>query len=76
MNDSLKKQKIKTRIETEEDFIYCPRLSNSIKNVLKAHPDGIDNERIAKIMLTTEQTVETLFQSAIKKIRNFLKIKV
>ncbi|MDD5650812.1 MAG: hypothetical protein PHF86_10430 [Candidatus Nanoarchaeia archaeon] len=75
MNNHLNKEELKEKIENDEDFIYCPRLGNSIKNLLKVHPEGIDNERIAKVMLMTEEEVEEVFQNAVKKIQSFLKMR-
>lgn len=68
------KRSAQEKIQSEEDFCYCPRLGNSIKNLIEKNPDGLQNERIAKVLLTTEEDVEKLFESAIKKLRSCLKI--
>ena len=65
----------KERILEEIDFCYCPRLSNSITNLVEKNPDGVDNERIAKVLLTTEEEVEKIFESALVKLRKSLGIK-
>jgi hypothetical protein len=67
--------KIKKQINNDSDFIYCPRLGNSIKKLLDIYPDGVDNKRIAKLLLMKEEEVEDVFNSALKKIRKNLKIK-
>lgn len=67
-------QKIKKRIEEEEDFIYCPRLKNSLNALVQKNPMGIDNERIAKVMLITEEEVEELYNSAVEKIKRGLSL--
>ena len=67
-------QKIKQQINTNKDFIYCPRLGNSINKLLEIYPNGVDNERIAKLLLMTEDEVEETFQSALEKIRKGLKL--
>lgn len=59
----------KERIETEEDYIHCPHSKNSLKNLIQKNPEGIDNERIAKVLMISEQEVEDTFESAISKIR-------
>lgn len=69
------KEKIKEKIETEEDFIYCPRLGNSLDKFVEKNPDGVDDEKIAKVLLIETEEVETIFQSAISKIRKNLKLK-
>jgi len=38
---------LKHKIDTEEDFVYCPRLKNSLSNFINKHPNGVDNVRIA-----------------------------
>lgn len=63
------KKTAKERIENETDFCYCPRLSNSITNLVEKNPDGVDNERIAKVLLLTEDEVDEIFESALVKLR-------
>lgn len=65
---------IKYKILNDEDFIYCPRLGNSINNLMNLNPNGVDNERIAKVLLIEETEVENIFQNAIEKIRKIMKI--
>jgi len=65
---------IKLKIETEDDFIYCPRLGNSLKKLIEKNPDGVDESRIAKVLLISEEEVKELFDSAISKIRNLMEI--
>ncbi|MEX1013873.1 MAG: hypothetical protein WDZ80_01815 [Candidatus Paceibacterota bacterium] len=69
-----KDKDLKQRVLEEEDFIYCPRLRNSVSKMIEKNPEGIDNERIAKVMLMEEEEVETVFQSAILKLRKILKV--
>lgn len=68
------REKIKDKIGTEDDFIYCPRLSNSVEQFMKNNPEGADNKKIAKVLLMEEEEVEEIFQSAIRKIRERLNI--
>ena len=70
-----KKDDIKELILKDEDFIYCPRLGNSLKKLIEKNPDGVDDERIAKVLLMTEEEVQGAFNRAIQKIRNTLKLK-
>ena len=73
----MKKNKKTTqeRVNEEIDFCYCPRLSNSIENLIEKNPDGIDNERIAKVLLLSEDEVENIFESALRKLRKVLGVK-
>lgn len=68
------KDNVKELIDTDEDFIYCPRLGNSLKKLMDKNPDGVDDERIAKVLLLEEEEVEGIFASAIKKIRKSMGI--
>ena len=68
-------EETKRRINEEEDFIYCPRLENSIKAMINKNPNGVDDERISRVLLITEDEVKSLYNSAIKKLRKFLGIK-
>lgn len=60
---------IMDKIYNDEDFIYCPRLGNSLEKLIEKNPDGVDDERISKVLLIEEGEVQTLFENAIKKIR-------
>jgi len=73
---SKKKTKKSTQhlIYNDDDYIYCPRLGNSLAKLIELNPDGVDNERIAKVLMMEEQEVEDIFESAIKKIRKIMKI--
>jgi len=67
-----KKKEVKDKIHEDEDFIYCPRLGNSLAKLIEKNPEGVDDERIAKVLLMEEDEVKTLFASAIVKLRKSL----
>jgi len=64
-----KNKEIKKKIMEDEDFIYCPRLGNSIERLIDKNPEGVDDERIAKVLLIEEEEVQSIFMQAIEKIR-------
>ena len=64
------KKMLKTKIMEDEDFVYCPRLGNSLKKMIEKHPDGIDDERIQKALLLSAKELEEIYESAIKKLRD------
>lgn len=64
---------IKKKIMEDEDFVYCPRLGNSLSKLIEKYPDGVDDERIQKILLLSEKEVNEIYESAIKKLRDALK---
>lgn len=69
------KNKLKKKIENDPDFIYCPRLGNSLKIFLEKYPEGVEDSKIAKNLLIEEEDVEAIFQSAINKIRKSMGVK-
>ena len=72
MNKKKNKDDIHYLIHNDEDFIHCPRLGNSVKKLIEKNPEGIGNERIAKVLLMDESEVEKTFNSAIVKLRKAL----
>jgi hypothetical protein len=66
------KERLQRKIEEDSDFIYCPRLNNSMDSFIRTHPDGVDNERISKVLLVDEEEVRSIFESALRKIRKKL----
>lgn len=65
---------VKKKISEEEDFIYCPRLGNSLIKLIEKNPDGVTDERIQKVLLVSEAELEEHYNSAIKKLRKALKV--
>jgi len=59
----------KERVEAEEDYIYCPHSKNSLKVLVQKNPEGVSNERIAKVLMMTEEEVEETYESALNKIK-------
>lgn len=69
------KKILQKKIKEEEDFIYCPRLSNSLENLLDKNPNGVDDERIKKVLLISDKELESLYNSALNKLRDALGVK-
>jgi len=67
------KKAVKTRIMTEEDFIYCPRLGNSLERLLEKNPDGVDDDRIEKVLLIPKKEINKHYEQIILKLKNLLK---
>jgi hypothetical protein len=62
-------QTLKELIATDDDFIYCPKFNNSIKKLLTNHPNGLTLDRIAKVLLMTEDEVKQIYKTVLKKMR-------
>ena len=67
------KKVLRKRIIEDPDFIYCPRLGNSLKKLIDKHPEGIDDERIEKVLLMSAKEVEATYNSALEKLRKVMK---
>lgn len=63
------KEAIKQKIMEEEDFIYCPRLGNSVKNLIESNSEGVDYERMSKVLLMSVDEIQVIYAAAVKKIR-------
>ena len=70
MSKKKSKEDIKNFIHTKEDFIHCPRLGNSLEKLIEKNPDGVGDDRIAKVLLITEEEVKSIFATAIQKLRD------
>lgn len=66
------KESLMEMIYHDEDYIYCPRLGNSLKKLIDKNPDGVDTERIAKVLLMSEEEVEKIFEESLIKLRKKL----
>jgi hypothetical protein len=69
-------QDLKKRVETEPDFIDCPEYDNSLKKFVDAHPNGVDEKTIAKVMVATKDEVKKIYQSAIQNLRARLPVNI
>jgi hypothetical protein len=63
------KNTLRKKIKEDPDFVYCPRLGNSLSKLVDKHPDGIDDERIEKVLLMSAKEVQKIYESALKKLR-------
>jgi DNA-binding NarL/FixJ family response regulator len=64
----------KNKIKNNEDYINCPKFRFSIKELINRYPEGVSNEAIAKALNISTQEVQEIYQSAIKKIQEELKL--
>lgn len=67
---------LKHKIQTDPDFINCPEFDNSLKKFADAHPNGVDEKTIAKVMMVTKDEVKKIYQSAIQNLRSKLPVNI
>jgi len=63
------KDEIQRRIKEEEDYILCPKCSNSITKFLAKNPDGVDDGVISRFLMITEEKVKEIYAEAVKMLR-------
>ena len=63
------------RLSTDRDFVLAPRFNNSLKELLKANPGGVEDKAIAEALGVSRDEVEALYQSAVKKLRRSMGVR-
>jgi hypothetical protein len=63
------KEDILKKVREDEDYIRCPKCSNSLIKFLAKNSDGVDNSVIARLLMIPEEQVEILYQEAVAKLR-------
>lgn len=57
------------RVAEEEDYIRCPKFSNSLTKFLAKNSEGAENSVIARLLMIPEEKVEEIYDEAVKKLR-------
>lgn len=57
------------KILEDEDYIRCPKFSNSLNRFTAKNSEGTENSTIARLLMLSEEEVEQKFQEAIKMLR-------
>lgn len=63
------KTDIQKRINEEEDYIRCPKFSNSLTKFVSKNSDGVEDSTIARLLMIPEEKVQEIYQEAVKKLR-------
>jgi hypothetical protein len=67
-NDTQKK------IKEDEDYIRCPKFSNSLNKFVAKNSEGVENSTIARLLMISEEEVQEIYEEAVEKLRkNMLK---
>ena len=64
------KAEIQLKIATEEDYIRCPKLDNSLNKFTAHKSEGVDNATIARLLMMSEEEVEKVYQEAVQMLRD------
>ena len=70
----MNKEELKKLIDSDDDTIYSPKNSNSLKEFLKNNPDGTDDlALIARALMVEQSEVQKILDEAIQKLRKKVK---
>lgn len=59
----------KRKIEEDPDYIYCPSSENSLEKFLTKHPEGVNDDKAAQVLLTTPDKVRKYYEEAVQLIK-------
>jgi len=65
----MEKNEIQRRIVEDEDYIRCPKCSNSVNKFLLRNPEGAEDSVIARFLMVSEDKVKELYFEAVKMLR-------
>jgi predicted metallo-beta-lactamase superfamily hydrolase len=66
---SVEKSEMLKRILDDEDYIRCPKFSNSLNKFTQKNSEGVENSTIARLLMMTEEEVELKYQEAVQRLR-------
>lgn len=61
-------------IEFDPDYVYLRRYDFSLAKLMERYPDGVPSHIIATALILTEDGVERIYQDAVLKLRQILKV--
>lgn len=66
---TMDKDDILKRIREEEDYVRCPKCSNSLAKFLAKNSEGVEDNMISKLLMIPEDKVREIYEEAVKKLR-------
>lgn len=73
LEGKMEKDDIQKRIREEEDYVRCPKCSNSLAKFLAKNADGVEDSIIARILMITEEEVKKIYAEAVEQLRKEMK---
>lgn len=67
------KDDILKRVKEEEDYVRCPKCSNSLAKFLAKNSEGVEDSVIARLLMISEEKVQEIYEEAIKELRKEMK---
>jgi len=69
LDGKMDKNDLLKRVKEEEDYVRCPKCSNSLAKFLAKNSEGTDDATIARLLMTTEDRVKEIYEEAVKRLR-------
>lgn len=69
LGEKMDKEEIQRRIKEEEDYIRCPKFSNSLTKFVSRNSEGVEDSIIARMLLIPEEEVLQIYAEAIEILR-------
>lgn len=66
---TMDKDDVAKKIREEEDYIRCPKCSNSLAKFVAKNSEGVEDNVIARLLMIPEEKVEEIYEEAVKKLR-------
>ena len=60
------------RLDTDPDFIIAPRYNNSLRELIRRHPEGVSDNTIQKCLDLTQAEYDKTTESVMLKLRGKL----
>jgi hypothetical protein len=67
---------VRTRIDTDPDYIFSRRFNYSLAEFQERYPEGAPNKLIAQALAISEEEVEDLYEQVIAKLRSAMKVEL
>jgi hypothetical protein len=64
----MERNEILKKILEEEDYIRCPKFSNSLNKFTEKN-ESSENPTIARLLMMSEEEVERVYQEAVQQLR-------
>lgn len=58
------------KVREDEDYIRCPKMSNSLSKFIAKNSDGVEDSVIARLLMIPEEEVQRLYEEAVLKLRS------
>lgn len=61
------------KILEDDDYVRCPKFSNSLNKFTQKNSEGVENSTIARLLMMSEEEVEKIYQEAVAVLREAMK---